>query len=313
MDLPDPAEVVRLPGPWTHRDVHANGARFHVAEIGSGPLVLLLHGFPTYWWTWRHQLVALADAGFRAVAVDLRGYGGSDHTPHGYDPVTAANDMAAVIRSLGEIDAVVVGHGWGGLVGWSLSVYEPHVVRALVPVSMPHPRGLRRAMLTKPAQLRRGLYAVRLQPPFTPEYRLERHGAARIETILHARAAPGSTWPDADTAAHFRAAMLVPYTAHCAIEYHRWTLRSIPRPDGIRFQRAMKTPVDVPVLHVHGELDPSILAVSYRGSDEYVTGPYDLRVVPGVGHYPHEEAPGAFSLLLLGWLDALSTSNEDAR
>ena len=77
---------VRLDGPWTHRDVAANGARFHIAEMGDGPLVLLLHGFPQFWWTWRHQLTALADAGFRAVAMDLRGVGGSDRTPRGYDP-----------------------------------------------------------------------------------------------------------------------------------------------------------------------------------------------------------------------------------
>lgn len=71
---------VRIDGPWTHRDVAANGARFHIAELGDGPLVLLLHGFPQFWWTWRHQLTALADAGYRAVAMDLRGVGGSDRT-----------------------------------------------------------------------------------------------------------------------------------------------------------------------------------------------------------------------------------------
>jgi pimeloyl-ACP methyl ester carboxylesterase len=77
-----PAEpVIEINGPWTHRDVTANGTRFHLASVGEGPLVLLLHGFPEFWWTWRHQLVALAEAGYRAVAVDLRGYGGSDKPP----------------------------------------------------------------------------------------------------------------------------------------------------------------------------------------------------------------------------------------
>ncbi len=311
MTLPDPAEVVRLHGPWTHRDVHANGARFHVAEMGAGPLVLFLHGFPMFWWTWRHQLEALAAAGYRAVAVDLRGYAGSDHTPHGYDPVTAASDMAAVIRSLGEPDAVVVGHGWGGLIAWSMGVLEPHVVRGLVPVSMPHPRRLRKAILTNPRQLRRALYALNFQPPFAPERSLERHDAARIERILRKRSALGATWLDSETTENFRSAMTIPHSAHCAIEYHRWAIRSIPRPDGIRFQRAMRSAIAVPVLHVHGENDPSILAASSRGSSEFVTGPYTHHIAPGVGHYPHEEAPGAFSLLLLGWLDAMSTASED--
>ena len=80
----------------THRDVAANGARFHIAEMGDGPLVLLLHGFPQFWWTWRHQLAALADAGFRAVAMDLRGVGGSDRTPRGYDPANLALDITGV-------------------------------------------------------------------------------------------------------------------------------------------------------------------------------------------------------------------------
>ena len=88
---PPPASLVRPDAvfgtPVTHREVAANGARFHIAEAGDGPLVMLVHGFPQFWWTWRHQLVALADAGFRAVAMDLRGVGGSDRTPRGYDPL----------------------------------------------------------------------------------------------------------------------------------------------------------------------------------------------------------------------------------
>ncbi|MFD0888851.1 alpha/beta fold hydrolase, partial [Streptosporangium algeriense] len=84
MSEPDES-LVRIEGPWTHRSVHAGGTRFHVVEAGEGPLVLLLHGFPQFWWTWRHQLVSLSAAGYRAVAVDLRGYGASDKPPRGYD------------------------------------------------------------------------------------------------------------------------------------------------------------------------------------------------------------------------------------
>ena len=129
MPLPEPDAAIRAAGPWTHRDVAANGARFHVVDIGDGPAVLLLHGFPTFWWTWRRQLIALADAGYRAIAMDLRGYGGSDHPPEGYDPRTMAADVAGVIRCLGEPEAVVVGHGWGGVGAWSTAVLEPEVVR----------------------------------------------------------------------------------------------------------------------------------------------------------------------------------------
>ncbi|EGV13355.1 alpha/beta fold hydrolase [Actinomyces sp. oral taxon 175] len=101
-----PVDVNR-PGPWTHRNLTARGTRFHVAlagpeaPAGAGPLTLLVHGFPECWWTWRHVIPALAQAGHRVAALDLRGFGGSDRPPSGYDLVTLAQDLAAVVRSLG--------------------------------------------------------------------------------------------------------------------------------------------------------------------------------------------------------------------
>src|SRR5947208_12469839 len=142
--------VVQIGGPWSHRSVSANGTRFHVAESGDGPLVLLLHGFPEFWWTWRGQLSSLSAAGYRVAAADLRGYGGSDKPPRGYDLVTAASDAAGLIRSLGEANAVVVGHDWGGLVAWTLASYFPKAVRRLAIVSMAHPLQLRAEMLAAP-------------------------------------------------------------------------------------------------------------------------------------------------------------------
>jgi pimeloyl-ACP methyl ester carboxylesterase len=100
--------------------------------------------------------------------MDLRGYGGSDHPPQGYDPRTLAADVAGVIRSLGITRAVIIGHGWGGLVAWSTAILEPEVVRAIVPVSMPHPRRLRAALLGSRQQRRAMGYALRFQIPFAP-------------------------------------------------------------------------------------------------------------------------------------------------
>src|SRR5512143_1870526 len=122
---PPDESVVLVEGRWAHRTVTANGQRFHVAELGDGPLVVLLHGFPQFWWSWRHQLLALADTGYRAVAPDLRGYGASDKPPRGYDAFTLSADVAGLVRALGERDAVIVGHDWGGFLGWTTAAMHP--------------------------------------------------------------------------------------------------------------------------------------------------------------------------------------------
>src|SRR5580693_6998375 len=209
-----PAEpVIQIAGPWTHRSVTANGTRFHVATMGEGPLVLLLHGFPEFWWTWRHQLVTLAEAGYRAVAVDLRGYGGSDKPPRGYDLITAAADAAGLVRALGEANAVVVGHDWGGLIAWTLAAYNPKVVRRLAVVSMAHPLRMRSAVLTDPlGQGRRSGYAFGFQLPILPERQLVRDGATRVGQLLESWSAPG--WPDYETISTYQRAMRIPSVAH---------------------------------------------------------------------------------------------------
>lgn len=280
--------------------VTANGARFHVAVQGEGPLVLLLHGFPQFWWAWRHQLPALAAAGYRAAAMDLRGFGASDKPPRGYDPRTLAEDASGVIRSLGERDAVVVGQGLGGLVAWTLAVIHPRQVRRLVAVSMPHPRRLRRAHLTEPRQIRASAHVLAFQRPVLPERTLVADGARQVADLLAGWGGPG--FPDADAEAHYRQAARIPGVAHCALESYRWAVRSLPRSDGLRYARRMASPVTVPTLHVHGDQDGTILASSARGSARYVEASYRWEVVARAGHFVPEEAPEDFNRLLLGWL-----------
>ena len=155
----DPTSVIAAEGPWTHRAVAANGARFHVAELGQGPMVLMLHGFPMFWWTWRTHLLSIAEAGYRAVAMDLRGYGGSDRPPRGYDPYTLSADVAGVIGSLGAEDATIVGHGWGGFLAWTTAALHPDSVRAIAPVAMAHPCRLRDSLRHDADQRRASRYA----------------------------------------------------------------------------------------------------------------------------------------------------------
>jgi pimeloyl-ACP methyl ester carboxylesterase len=293
--------VVTLPGPWAHRTVSANGTRYHVVEAGSGPLVLLLHGFPEFWWAWRHQLTSFAAAGYRVVAADLRGYGGSDHPPRGYDLPSLSDDAAALVRSLGESDAVIVGHDWGGLIGWTCAVRHPKVVRRLVAVSTPHPRRLRASVLGHASQLRASGHAFSYQTPWAPERKLRADDAAEVGRLLHEWAAPG--WPDEETTRIYRAAFQIGNTPFCALEYFRWVVRSLPRPDGVRYASSMATPIDVPVLQVHGAADPVVLPTSAQGSSQYVTAPYRWRLLEGVGHFPHEEDPQRFDATVLEWLN----------
>jgi pimeloyl-ACP methyl ester carboxylesterase len=292
--------AVLVDGPWTHRDISANGIRFHAAEAGTGPLVLLLHGFPEFWWSWRHQLVALADAGFRVVAADLRGYGASDKPPRGYDARTLSGDVAGMVRALGETEAIVVGHDWGGVLGWTTAVLHPGVVRRLCVVSVPHPLRMRGAMLTDVRQQAlASKYMLGFQLPWTPERWLVDDDAANVARILHAWSPPG--YPDPETERLCRDAMQIAHVAHSALEYYRWFVRSQLRPDGHRFARVMRQPVQVPTLQLHGALDTCVLPASAQGSGRYVSAAYEWRLIDGVGHFPHEEAPETVTGELLRW------------
>lgn len=295
---PDPSSVL-VPGPWTHRDVGANGQKFHVAELGDGPLILLLHGFPQFWWAWREQLVGLADAGWRAVAVDLRGYGASDKPPRGYDALTLSSDVAGLVRALGERTAVVVGHDWGGLLGWTVATLHPSVVRRLVVLSMPHPLLLRKAIARPGPQLRAASHLLEFQVPWRPERTLVANDAARVARLLRAWAGPD--FPYQDVVSRYRQQAQIPGVVHSALEYYRWIMRSQVRPDGTRFARAMSNPVGVPTLQVHGLLDPVLLPSTVRGIGELGGPEYELVELPGVGHFPAEERPEQVTALIHDW------------
>ena len=262
------ASMALIEGPWEHRFVAANGARFHVAEQGEGPVVLLLHGFPQFWWAWRHQLVALAEAGYRACAMDLRGYGASDKPPRGYDTHTSATDVASVLRSLGASSATVVGHGWGGWIAWSMPTLQPTVTRAVASLSMPHPLVFRKASFSHAGQLRANAYLGGLQRPFVPERQMTVHGGY-VQRLLREWASPQGIWPSPEEARTYAEAMALPFVAHSAAEYYRWVVRSQLRPDGWRFARRLRTPVAVPVLRLHGEHDSAVLPESAGGSAHY--------------------------------------------
>jgi pimeloyl-ACP methyl ester carboxylesterase len=195
----------------------------------------------------------------------------------------------------------VVGHGWGGLVAWTLAVYRPKVVARLAVVSMAHPLRMRAAMITDPlGQGRSSRYAFGFQVPMLPERQLVRDGARKVGQLLEGWSAPG--WPDHETAQVYERAMQIPSVAHSALESHRWLARSAVRPDGLQYARHMHTPIQLPTLHLQGALDRCVLPKTARGAGRYVDGPYRWRLIDGAGHFPHEERPEVFDTELRGWL-----------
>jgi len=297
---------VLVEGPWTHRFVHANGSRFHVVEAGTGPLVLLLHGFPEFWWGWHEQLVALADAGYRAVAVDLRGYGATDKPPRGYDGFTLAADVMGLIRALGERDAALVGAGAGGMIAWTTASFHPRMVRRLVVLGAAHPLRLRSAILTDlRGQTAASAQLLRFQLP-RYEHQLTRDNAAAIGALLDTWTGPAfrQTSLYAEMRDRYREAMRIPQAMFCALEAYRWAFRSVLRWHGYRFTRQLREPIVTPTLQLHGSLDTAALPSTAQGSGRYVLAEYEWRLLDGVGHFPHLEAAETITGEILRWIKA---------
>jgi pimeloyl-ACP methyl ester carboxylesterase len=289
-----------IPGEWEHRFVSAGGSRFHLAQTGppgiENRLVVLLHGFPQFWWAWRRQLVDLGEAGYRTVAMDLRGYAASDKPPRGHTLLDLAADVAAVIGSLGAKRAVVVGHGLGGMVAWTMTATHPDVLAAVGVVGAIHPgaRRFRSALLGTPLAAAQMLL---LSAPVVAERAVERGDL--VGHLL--RTWSGQGWPSEAEASVYRDLMRVPFAAGKALEQVRWAIGLVAGSRRRRFGALFGVSPTCPVLHVHGAAD-HLLRVQAVAAPRLGGPAYEYRVVPGAGHFPPEEAPAACSELLLEWL-----------
>ena len=303
---PDPS-TVRYPGPWQHRDVSANGIRFHVAEAGTGPLIVLLHGFGGFWWSWRDQLENLPQLGYRAVAVDLRGYGDTDKPPRGYDAFTLAGDTAGLIRALGEPSAVLVGAGIGGLTVFNTASIRPQQVRGVVAIGSAHPMSMARIKWPRQAGgYRRILSGARW--PWWPERWLAANNGAGLDRII--RQGAGRAWiasADFEEAiAAMRRTILIPGVSHAALEHLRWISRSPWRSDGLRHREALlRHPVSSPVLHIGGDGDRVVPQAILREAARYCAGGYQQHIISGIGHYPAEESPERVTELIADFVREL--------
>jgi epoxide hydrolase 4 len=282
------------------RRLRAGALSLRVLEAGTGEPVLLLHGFPQSAEAWIRQLAPLAAAGFHAVAPDLRGYGGSDR-PRGvaaYALQRLVEDAVGLLDTLGAERAAVVGHDWGGLIGWTLAARHPERVRRLVVINAPHPARFRQLLRT-PDQLRRSWYAAFFQLPLLPEMLLRRRGFAAIRGVFRR----GARSPDVFTRAEidaFVAALSPPGALTAALNYYRAMGRAVV---GIGREGGRGSRVEAPTLLVWGEADPHLSPRNAEGLERWVPR-LEVCRFPGATHWLPAEEAEALNARLIGFLGA---------
>jgi len=283
-----------------HRFAQVNGIRMHYVERGAGegrPLVLLLHGFPELWWSWRFQIEPLVEAGFHVVAPDLRGYSETDRTPP-YDVDTLVADVCALIDHLGEKKAIVVGHDWGGAVAWHLAATRPEHCERLVVMNCPHVVMMQRALLSKWSQIKRSWYMFFFLVPKLPERLLVRDRASIVARMFRGAAVDKSRFGREDLEP-YREAMLLPGAAHAAVEWYRVALRK-----GLsREERNRAYPVIAAPTMLVWAMDDVALGYDdlVPGTERFVSS---LRIerIDRCGHFVQTEAPERVNPLLLDFV-----------
>lgn len=266
-----------------HHYAGSGGVKIHYAALGpkDAPLILMIHGFPDFWYSWRHQMEALADT-HRIVAMDQRGYNLSE-APAGmenYSMPVLVRDAVAVIKHAGYDRAVVMGHDWGGAVAWNVAMFAPEVVEKLVIVNLPHPRGLARELANNPEQQKNSAYARNFQQP-------DAHTKLSAEKL--AEVAPPDVrarYVEAFRRSNFEA----------MLNYYK---RNYPREP---YAEPALPQVNVDVLQFHGLKDRALLPAALNGTWQWVEKQWVLVTLPGAGHWAHWDESAAVSSLTRKWL-----------
>jgi epoxide hydrolase 4 len=284
----------------THRQVLAGDVRLHVAEAGEGPVVLLLHGFPDFWYSWRRQIPALVAAGYRVMAPDMRGYAGSE-SPEGVDAYRMSRlvaDVVGLVEASGEERVTLVGHDWGGAVAWATATRRPDVLERLVILNCPHLETLARG-LRHPRQAPRSLYFLYFQLPGLPERSLRALNARGLRMTLRGAALRRDSFSDEDLRRYVQA-LTRPGGLRGPINYYRAAARSTVRQSrGTDEDRPRR--IDLPVLVLWGEQDVALRPELAEPPPSAVS---DARVVrlPDAGHWVHLDAAEAVNAELLAFL-----------
>ena len=321
----------------THRFVAANGLRMHLAEAGAaGPLVLMCHGFPESWYSWRHQLVALAEAGFHAVAPDMRGYGQTDQ-PEAIDQYTLLHlvgDMVGVLDALEQPTAIIAGHDWGAPVAWHAALLRPDRFRAVIGLSVPfRPRRGVRPTTLMPQTDDAVFYQLYFQTPGVAEKEFERDPRETIRRILYWGSGDGRSEAvkvgggDSGMVRRDGGFLLGPeapitlpaWITEADVDFYAREFARTGFRGGLNWYRNIdrswellapwgNAKIAVPALYVAGDRD---LVLSFRGMDQLLPALKqvvpELRetiILPGCGHWTQQERPDEVNAAMLRFLKA---------
>ena len=307
-----------------HRSLEANGIRMHIAEQGTGPLVLLCHGFPESWYSWRHQLPALAAAGYRAVAPDMRGYGETDRPQDiaQYTMLHMAGDMVGLLDELGVEQAVIVGHDWGAPVAWTSALMRPDRFRAVAALSVPYlPRGVVRP--TEALRVQAGdsfMYMLYFQTPGVAEAELERDVRAAIRRVLYWASGEAPARHPKPRTAKFLDGMSDPdplpaWLSEADVEFYASEFKRTGFSGGLNWYRTLDRTWELmaaykdakimqPALYVAGDRD-LVLIRSKAAVDHLAQNVPNLKkvvILPGCGHWTQQERPEAVNTELITFL-----------
>ena len=269
----------------SHRYADSNGVKIHYATLGSGPLIVMIHGFPDFWYSWRHQMEGLSSS-FQVAALDLRGYNLSDK-PQGlanYAMPLLVADVAAVIRDLGHDKAIIVGHDWGGAIAWNFAMRNPQMTEKLIVLNLPHPRGLSRELVHNPQQRENSQYARNFQKEGS-EKALTAEGLARWVTDPKDREKYVEAFRRSDLAA-----MMNIYRANYPREpYAEPPAGSMPN-------------LAMPVLMFHGLKDTYLLSGALNNTWDWMDADFTLVTVPKAGHFVQYDAADLVTRTMRAWL-----------
>jgi epoxide hydrolase 4 len=276
-----------------HQYAQINGIRMHYVTAGEGSPVVMLHGFPEFWYAWHKQIPALARH-FKVIAPDQRGYAETDKPDWGYEVDVLVQDILGLLEANGIQKARIVGHDWGGAIAWALAIKYPHRVERLVILNTPHPAIFPAAIKTNPAQARRSWYMGLFQLPWLPEALLSANDYANYGRVLRSTAATPTAFSDEEIE-RYKDAISKPGALTAALNWYRYAGRSRKLLSGTGLK------VHMPTLILWGEKDTALGKELLDGTERYVP---DLRIqrLPHCSHWLHHEDPEAVNRALIDFL-----------